>query len=137
MKKTKIEKDLSNKMNIENKITGITLIALVITIIGLLILAGITVAQLSGNGLFDRTKLAKEKYKNSMDMENSIIDNYGQEISNNRDTVTIPREDYEKIMQKINNKQYGYFFNNSMTNVGNEKIAFQKDNGNMEYDSSA
>lgn len=40
---------------------GITLVALVITIIILLILAGITIAQLTGNGLFDKAKRAKEE----------------------------------------------------------------------------
>ena len=39
---------------------GITLIALVITIILLLILAGVTIGQLAGNGLFDKVKLAKK-----------------------------------------------------------------------------
>ncbi len=47
--------------NIFNK-NGITLIALVITIIVLLILAGITIATLTGeNGLFARAKEAEEK----------------------------------------------------------------------------
>ena len=42
---------------------GITLIALVITLIILLVLAGITVVALSGeNGLFSKTKQAREKY---------------------------------------------------------------------------
>ena len=42
---------------------GITLVALVITIIILLMLAGITVVALSGeNGLFSKTKQAREKY---------------------------------------------------------------------------
>ena len=41
---------------------GITLIALIITIIILLILAGVAIAALTGdNGLFSRTQLAKEK----------------------------------------------------------------------------
>ena len=47
-------------LNKKNK--GITLVALVITIIILLILAGISIAQLTGNGLFENAKLAKEKY---------------------------------------------------------------------------
>lgn len=38
---------------------GITLISLVITIIILLILAGITIVQLTGSGLFEKAKLAK------------------------------------------------------------------------------
>ena len=45
---------------------GITLIALVITIIVLLILAGITVITLTGdNGLIKKTGDAKEQYNNS------------------------------------------------------------------------
>lgn len=42
---------------------GITLVALVITIIILLILAGITITQLTQNGLFEKAKLAKDKYE--------------------------------------------------------------------------
>ena len=59
---------------------GITLIALIITIIVLLILAGITVAQLSNNGLFESAKLAKEKWKKSEDNENSILEEYDSNI---------------------------------------------------------
>ena len=48
----------------ELKEKGITLIALVITIIILLILVGITISQVFGdNGLFQRTRQAVEKYK--------------------------------------------------------------------------
>ena len=43
---------------------GITLVALVITIIILLILAGISVASLSGNGLFGKTQQAVNAHKN-------------------------------------------------------------------------
>ncbi len=50
------------KINYKEK--GITLVALVITIIILLILAGVTISTaLSENGLFKRAKLATEKYK--------------------------------------------------------------------------
>lgn len=48
-------------MKKQNKQKGITLIALVITIIILLILAGITILQLTQNGLFGQSKLAKAK----------------------------------------------------------------------------
>ena len=63
---------------------AITLIALVITIIVLLILAGITVAQLSGNGLFESAKLAKEKYKKSRDLEDSTLEDYEDAITGDR-----------------------------------------------------
>ena len=44
------------------KDNGITLVVLVITIIILLILAGITIAQLTGNGLFEKAQLSKEEF---------------------------------------------------------------------------
>ena len=51
---------------------GITLIALVITIIVLLILSGITLSSvLSNDGLLSKAKLVKEKYENAK--ENEII----------------------------------------------------------------
>ena len=44
----------------KTKNEGITLVALVITIIILLILAGITIAQLTGNGLLEKTLFASK-----------------------------------------------------------------------------
>ena len=45
----------------ENKNLGITLIALVITIVILLILAGISISTLTNTGIFQKAKDAKEK----------------------------------------------------------------------------
>ena len=67
------------KMYEKNK--GITLVALVITIVILLILTGISIAQLTGNGLFKNAKLAKGKYENAQDLENSILDDYDNKIN--------------------------------------------------------
>ena len=63
-----------------NNSKAITLISLVITIIVLLILAGIIVVQLSGNGLLDRTKIAKENYKNSELKQENNIEDYNDKI---------------------------------------------------------
>ena len=63
---------------------AITLIALVITIIVLLILAGITVAQLSGNNLFENAKLAKEKYKQAREDEDETLEDYEDAITGDR-----------------------------------------------------
>lgn len=100
--KNKIEKFLEkgNICNQDNrKNAGITLVALVITIIVLLILAGITISQLSNSGLFDKSKQAKEEYQNAQDDENDKIAKYNNEIDSyvggNRDTVTIPKEEYD------------------------------------------
>ena len=63
---------------------AITLIALVITIIVLLILSGIAVAQLSGNNLFENAKLAKEKYQKAREQEDEIIGDYEDAIMGDR-----------------------------------------------------
>ena len=78
---------------------GITLIALVITIIVLLVLAGITIAELSGSGLFEKAKESKEKYKNAQNDENDNIAKYKNEIdtyiAGNRDVeLTDEVKDY-------------------------------------------
>ena len=59
-----------------NKNGGITLIALVITIIVLLILAGVTIAALSGdNGILTRAKEAKEKTEQAQKKEEKTLSN--------------------------------------------------------------
>ena len=55
---------------------GITLVALIVTIVILLILAGISIASLTGNGLFGKAKLAKEKQKNAQIEEGNILTDY-------------------------------------------------------------
>ena len=55
---------------------GITLVALVITIIILLILVGITIAELKEVGLFEKAKLAKEKYEIKEKEERNILTDF-------------------------------------------------------------
>ena len=60
---------------------GITLVALVITIIILLILAGIAIASItSENGLFNRAKQAKNNTIDSQNAENGAIKSYNNAI---------------------------------------------------------
>lgn len=60
---------------------GITLVALVITIIILLILAGIAIASITNdNGLFNRAKQAKNNTVNSQQAENAAINSYNTAI---------------------------------------------------------
>lgn len=62
---------------------GITLIALVITIIVLLILAGVSItAAINGNGLFNRSKKAANVWKNSTAEEDSRINGYSGSMDN-------------------------------------------------------
>lgn len=59
---------------------GITLVALVVTIIILLILAGITISQLTGSGLFERAREAREKTEQAEKDENDKLLEYEDEI---------------------------------------------------------
>ena len=55
-------KDMAKEKNLQEQ--GITLIALAVTIVLLLILAGVTISQITGDkGLFQRTKQAAEQYE--------------------------------------------------------------------------
>ena len=60
---------------------GITLIALVITIIILLILSGISISALTNQGLFKNAKLAKEKAEKEQKKETSLLDQYESELN--------------------------------------------------------
>ena len=64
-----------------NKNKGITLIALVITIIILLILAGISISALTQTGLFSRAKQAEQKSKDAQEEENTTLETYENEIN--------------------------------------------------------
>ena len=78
----KIKLQLLKKKKVEKlKEKGITLIALVVTIIILLILAGVTLNMaLSGDGLFSRAKNAADKYKKAQEDEADLISEIGKEM---------------------------------------------------------
>lgn len=87
---------------------AITLIALVVTIIILLILAGVTIGLTTNQtGLFEKAKLATDEYNNTVDKENALLTETTNEIEayiegNSRDTVTISREQYESLLNANN-----------------------------------
>ena len=45
-------------------------------------MAGITISQLSGSGIFERTKEARGKWQNAQNEEEMQIDKYSKEIEN-------------------------------------------------------
>ena len=59
-----------------NKNKGITLVALVITIIILLILAGVAISALTQTGLFDNAKQAKNATENAQNKEEKTLSEY-------------------------------------------------------------
>lgn len=67
---------------------GITLIALVVTIIVLLILAGISVASLTGsNGLITRAQQAKKETEKAKETEEKQLDAYAEFLENNAEVL--------------------------------------------------
>ena len=60
---------------------GITLVALVITIVILLILAGISIQAITNTGLFEQVEEAKKKTENAQIEENEILENYYEQMT--------------------------------------------------------
>ena len=60
---------------------GITLVALVITIIILLILAGISISTLTNTGIFQKARDAKKASENAEKEQNKTLDNYEKELN--------------------------------------------------------
>lgn len=93
---------MENKRNFREN--GITLVALMVTIIILLILAGISIASLTGNGLFEKAKLAKEKQEYAEIEEEATLGDYENSINDviagNRDNITISKDEYYALKKK-------------------------------------
>lgn len=58
------------------KENGITLVALIITIVILLILAGVSIATLSNTNLFGKSRKAVNAYKSSEIEQNEVLNDY-------------------------------------------------------------
>ena len=90
------------------KIAGITLIALVITIVVLIILAGVLInISLGNNGLFNKAKTAKEMYANAQNYEETEIAKITNSINGyvdgnrNNDFDTLKKE-VEDLRKEVN-----------------------------------
>ena len=84
---------------------GITLIALIITIIVLLILAGVALATLTGQGnIIGNAENAVEKYNNSVDNEQQLlntIEKYLENYTNGGEVVEEDRTRTNSCSRKI------------------------------------
>ena len=82
----------------ERKNKGITVIALVITIIVLLILAGVTIATLTGNnGILTQTTRAKEESEKAEIIEQIQLDIADKQIEN---LGSINEDEFYEILRK-------------------------------------
>lgn len=65
-----------------SKNKGITLVALIVTIIILLILAGISISTLTNTGIFEKVKESKRASENAEKEQNQVLDEYENELNN-------------------------------------------------------
>ena len=87
-----------------NKSSGITLIALVVTIIVLLILAGISIQMLTGdNGILTRAADSKVKSERSQIIEEARIDILAEMTDNKEDKIT--EQQLKKVLNVYFNEQ--------------------------------
>ena len=83
---------------------GITLIALVVTVIVILVLAGVSISMLTGeNGILNRTAEAKEKTNDSQDLEylklkatEALMDYYQKNTTESEDEYILNKWDADK-----------------------------------------
>ena len=107
---------------------GITLIALVVTIVILLILADVSLnAVLSQNGLINNAKEAKEQTKSAVISETGIIDNTTDWISETVNNTSLPQTDETKPYMPSNefSKVVGTNLANGLTiqdSTGNQYV---------------
>ena len=80
---------------------GITLVALVITIIILLILAGISIQAIENTKILKNAKLAKDKYIDDSKKEDNDINKITEYINSNRENNTKESELIEEVTFKI------------------------------------
>ncbi len=136
---------------------GITLIALVVTIIVLLILAGISIAMLTGqNGILNRASEAKEKTRVAQEDENEklqgyekIINQYAENLPIGEDTTPyLPNSTFSKkegdlatglVIKDNNDNEYVWvevpttiYDNTTYNNNGAKKPSNSEDYTNIE-----
>ena len=100
--------NIQEKSNIKNRkifinierYNGVTLIALVVTIVVLLILAGVSIAMLSGdNGLITQTKNASEEWEKAQDKEQLELTKQAELIKGTEDII-------DEKLKALNNEYF-------------------------------
>ena len=96
---------------------GITLVALVITIIILLILAGISISALTNTGIFGKAKDAKQKSADAELDQNTKLDSYENEIDN-----YLPKQNSNKTVEQAKEKVLSTEKNTELVDAKENKI---------------
>ena len=139
--KSKRELEISQRhiTSIKNKrsIAGITLIALVLTIIVLLILAGVSIAMLTGeNGILTQAQSAKTRTDKANIIEQVRTDILGKQAENNSGDVFA--SDLEEILKKYFSNDEANIKNivEGTTGEGEETKLISKEDSNIKIDLS-
>ena len=94
--------------NFKKNIDGITLIALVISIIVLLILAGVSIAMLTGeNGILAQAQKAKEQTEKASEEEQRTLSKYEYEFAKSQGEINETETFGEYSMEKEIKEKYG------------------------------
>ena len=119
----------------KNKDRGITLVALVITIIILLILATISIQSLTNTGLFQKAQEAKEKTQNAEENQAKTLNEYEDElnkyISGNIEEKKDPiKEVSNKVLSTTDNTELQDAYGNKIVVPAGFKIVSNDDTSN-------
>ena len=119
----------------KNKDRGITLVALVITIIILLILATISIQSLTNTGLFQKAQEAKEKTKNAEENQAKTLNEYEDElnkyVSGNIEEKKDPiKEVSNKVLSTTDNTELQDAYGNKIVVPAGFKIVSNDDTSN-------
>ena len=85
------------KMKMLKNKSGITLVALIITIIILLILAGVILSFVFNGGILDKAQSAVNEYENASQKEQNLLDQINKYIENELGDIT----NYEPIVPSV------------------------------------
>ena len=101
VKPVKESRKLRNKVKEEK---GITLVALIITVVVMLILAGVVISAIvGGEGLFSKVREAVGIYENAQQKEQEELSNLINEIENYNKIFIYTKEDLEQFRDNVNN----------------------------------
>ena len=116
---------------------GITLIALVITIVVLIILATVAInLSLGNNGILNRARTATEQHQNAQSQEEIDVAKVTNEIDSyvdgNRGTVTLTDEEYAQFKNLIENERH-YSITSLGTKTARNELSIDSSNYDTIY----
>ena len=123
-KANNLQRGFCNQKSKANSPKGITLIALVVTIVVLLILAGVTIALIMNNSsIIKRAMDARDDTTNAVDKEIAGLDNLGNVINGALGEVTVKLADGSKVT--LTKENFGDYLGRKVTNYkaeGTEEV---------------